>query len=352
LIITGIAVIISLDRIAAISLNAAGERGFFVEQLVCLLRLSEEYKARLLEIAKGRCNVEFTWRKQERFQELMESATILVGDPAAEDLRYCGKLKFMQTAWAGVAQYVNCTCFSNGAILCNMSGGYGSYMAEYVVGMVLALCRRFPDYVLQQREAKWQTVHYSKPLEDATVLILGAGDIGTEVAKRMRPLVKHIIGVRRVDRAVPPEYDEMKTLSEIDSLLSRADVVVAALPDTPSTRGLLDARRLRLMKPDAVLVNVGRGTLIVESELAEVMQEGRLFGVGLDVTTIEPLPKESPLWSQDRLLLTPHVSGNDFEPGSPAQQKIWDICLENVENYLLDRPLRNIVDFDTGYRKL
>jgi phosphoglycerate dehydrogenase-like enzyme len=323
-----------------------------VEQLICLLRLSEEYKARLLEITKGRCNVEFTWPRQERYRELLESATILLGDPTADDLRYCGKLKLMQTAWAGVTQYVNSSCFSNGAILCNMSGGYGAYMSEYAVGMVLAICRRFPDYVLQQRSCEWHMSRYSKPLEDATLLILGAGDIGTEVAKRMRPLVKRIVGVRRVARAVPPEYDEMKTLTEIDSLLAQADLVVAALPDTAATRGLLDERRLRLMKPDAVLVNVGRGSLIVESDLAKVMQEGHLFGVGLDVTTIEPLPEESPLWSQDRLLLTPHVSGNDFPPDSLEQQRIWNICLENIENYLLGRPLRNVVDFDTGYRKL
>ncbi len=323
-----------------------------MEHLVCLIPFPEEEKARLVHMAKDRCSIAFVQREDVEYPDQMARATILLGDPEAEDLLYCKNLKLMQTTWAGVSQFVGCPCFSEGAVLCNMTGGYGPVIAEYALGMVLTLCRHFPQYARLQQSGTWEHIHYSKSLEDATVLILGAGDIGTELAKRMRPLVKRIIGIRRVKRAVPPMYDEIEDFFQLDALLPQADIVVACLPDTPQTRGLLDGRRLRLMKKDAVLVNVGRGTLIVEADLTEIMQQGHLFGVGLDVAAVEPLPEDHPFWSQERLLLTPHVSGNDFSPDSPSQHRIWSICLENIENYLHARPLKNVVDINTGYRKI
>ena len=111
---------------------------------------------------------------------------------------------------------------------------------------------------------------------------------------------------------------------QLDEKLPEADFVISILPQTTETIGLFDERRLRLMKDDAVLINGGRGSLIDQEALLKVMSEGKFFGVGLDVTTPEPLPKENPLWKQERLLITPHAAGNSCSLKSPLERKIRD----------------------------
>ena len=203
-----------------------------------------------------------------------------------------------------------------------------------VLGMTLALCRRLPEYRDQQREHLWRLRKYDKQLDGATLLILGAGDIGTTLAQWMRPMVGKILGIRRTVRKAPECYDEMGTLEDLDSFLPRADIILCALPHTPETAGLLDERRLRLMKKDAVLVNGGRGSLIDQAALCRVLEEGHLWGVGLEVTSPEPLPPDSPLWDQPRVLITPHAAGNSFAQGSPLERTLWR------------------VDLSTGYRRI
>ncbi len=325
-----------------------------MEKLLVLIPFDEAYRERVRSVAGDACEVVFAEPKRERAAYLahLAEATLLLGDPAPADLAHCEALKMMQTTWAGVEQYVGAPCFSAGAVLCNMSGAYGPQIAEYALGMILALCRRFPAYVTNQQSGTWKRMGASKQLEGATVLILGAGDIGVSLAKLLRPFGTRIVGVRRVPRETPPEFERMITLDELDELLPLADVVACSLPETPQTHHLLDAKRLRRMKEDAVLVNVGRGGLIASDDLAAVMAEGRFFGVGLDVTEPEPLPADHPLWRQERLFVTPHVSGGDFGAGTAAARRIWDICLRNLENYLCGRPLENVVNLETGYRRL
>ena len=157
---------------------------------------------------------------------------------------------------------------------------------------------------------------------------------------------------RRVARDYPDCYDKMVTLEQLDEVLPEADIIVCALPHTPETVGLLNRHRLGLMKPDAVLVNGGRGSLIDQDALCELLQAGHFWGVGLEVTSPEPLPKGHPLWDQPRLMITPHAAGNSFGPGSPLERKIWDHMIRNVTAYLRGEPIKNQIDFTTGYRKL
>lgn len=325
-----------------------------METALILMPFSEEEKERLKRIAQERCALLFysdQWSVQQ-YQDALAIADMIVGDPAAEDLRCCRQLKWMQTSWAGVDGYLADGIFPENAMLCNMTGGYGPIIAEHQMGMILALCRRLPEYQRQQKAHDWKILLYEKPLEDAAVLIVGAGDIGTQLAKRLRPTVKRIVGVRRIVRAYPECYDEMITLEELDAYLPQADVVACSLPATSKTGGLFDKRRLLLMKPDAILTNVGRGSLIRLDELYEVLESGHLWGVGLDVTSPEPLPPEHPLWNQPRVILTPHVSGNSYAPGSPTERRIHGFMLENLRRYLDGEICLNQVDFTTGYRKM
>ena len=164
-------------------------------------------------------------------------------------------------------------------------------------------------------------------------------------------MVGRIIGVRRIARDYPGCYDEMVTLERLDEKLPEADIILCALPHTPETVGLLNEDRLRKMKPDAVLVNGGRGSLIDQEALCRLLGEGRFWGVGLEVTSPEPLPEDSPLWDQPRLIITPHAAGNSFDLGSPLYRKIWAFMTENLCRWLRGEEPENRVDFAAGYRK-
>lgn len=310
-------------------------------------------RERLIAAAGEFC--EFSFREKdwspEQYHRALKEAHIILGEPKNEDLAYCENLELMHSTSSGVNYYIQGGAFPNGAKLCCMTGGYGNILAEHLLGMVLALCRRLPEYRDQQHQGKWQLIKYDKQLEGSTLLILGAGDIGTTVAKWMRPMVGKIIGLRRTARAFPACYDEMITLEQLDDYLGQADIIVCALPHTPETLRLLNRERLGKMKKDAVLVNGGRGSLIDQEALLELLDQGHFWGVGLEVACPEPLPGDHPLWKQKRVLITPHAAGNSFAPGSPLERKIWDFMIRNVTRYLRGEQPENLVDFDLGYRK-
>lgn len=298
---------------------------------------------------------EFSFREkdwsEETYHQALEEADFILGEPRNEDFAYCRKLTWMQSPSSGVNYYVQGGAFPEGAMLSCMTGGYGNILAEHLVGMVLALCRRLPEYRDQQHQGKWQLLKYDKQLEGSNLLILGAGDIGTTVAQWMRPMVGKIVGVRRLPREYPGCYDDMITFDQLDEYLPWADIIVCALPHTPETVHLLDGRRLGLMKQDAVLVNGGRGSLIDQEALCELLNRDHFWGVGLEVTTPEPLPEDHPLWRYKKVLITPHAAGNSFGPGSPLERKIWDFLIENTGRYLRGETPENLVDFASGYRK-
>lgn len=318
-----------------------------------LFPCDEPTRARLRKAAGQGC--EFTFKEpgwsEDAYHNALQQANIIIGEPRNEDFAYCKRLELMHSPSSGVNYYVQGGRFPENATLCCMTGGYGNILAEHLLGMVLSLCRRLPEYRDQQHEHKWELRRYDKQLEGSTVMILGAGDIGTTLARWMRPMVGRIIGVRRVVREVPDCYDRMITLAELDDYLGQADIIVCALPHTPETVHLLNEQRLRVMKKDAVLVNGGRGSLIDQEALCRLLEEGHFWGVGLEVTQPEPLPPEHPLWDQPRVIITPHAAGNSFAPGSPLERKIWDFIIRNVGNYLHGLEAENQVDFSTGYRK-
>lgn len=287
----------------------------------------------------------------EEYRAALKNAHIIIGEPRNEDFVYCEHLELMHSPSSGVNYYLDGGKFPKGAILCCMTGGYSNVLAEHLLALVLSLCRRLPEYHDQQKQHKWQLRKYDKQLEDSTLLILGAGDIGTTVAKWMRPMVGRIIGVRRVARDYPSCYDRMVTLEELDDVLGEADIIVCALPHTAQTIHLLNEERMRKMKADAVLVNGGRGSLIDQEALCKLLDEGRFWGVGLEVTSPEPLPADHPLWDQPRVIITPHAAGNSFAPESPLVRKIWQFIIPNVCRYLHGEEPENQVDFETGYRR-
>lgn len=207
--------------------------------------------------------------------------------------------------------------------------------------------------VAQQRDARWDKrffVAEDSPLrevQDARVLVVGTGGIGTETARRLSGMGAECVGVRRrPHEGVPPGFSRVVGPDSLDAELPGADVVVIAAPLTGETRGLITRQRLGIVKPGSLLVNVARGALVDEDALAEALRSGRLRGVVLDVFRQEPLASDSPLWQLRSALLTPHIS-----PVSPGRfwPRALDIFCENWARYDRGEPLRNLVDKHAGY---
>ena len=214
-------------------------------------------------------------------------------------------------------------------------------MAEHALACLLALCRRLPQCRDQQRERLWTDPGKMKTLSGATVLVAGAGHIGSWFAGLCRGLGAHTVGLKR-DVSRPVEgFDRLAVMEELDGLLPQADVVALMLPHSPQTEGLMDARRLRLMKEDAILLSMGRGSVLDQEALAAVMGEGRLWGAALDVTVPEPLPQDSPLWTIPNLIITPHSAGGmrlEVTRANCVRQ-----ALDNLNRWQAGKPLENLV---------
>lgn len=303
---------------------------------------SDEVKRRLREFENS-CEFSFGDRKSD-----IGDAEAVIGEPRTEKIRQAKSLKFIQMTWAGADIYTCDGTFPQGIRLATASGAFGGVISEYVIGAVLCLYRRFPEYIENQRSALWCDAGAERTLEGKTALILGTGDIGSNVAKRLSAFGTKNIGIRRT--GAPAQYfDEMHTLSNIDALLPRADLVIGCLPNTKETGHILNYDRLCLMKSDALFINVGRGSLIDTDALIRALEERRIAGAILDVLEKEPLAMDSPLWKMPNVLITPHISGRGFGHDPATEKKVWDICLENLRRYLSGEDIINEIDFARGY---
>ena len=176
------------------------------------------------------------------------------------------------------------------------------------------------------------------------------GDLGGNVARRMQAFGARVTGVRRTKKAgLPAGFAEAYTMEFLDELLPKADIVVNCLPSTPETVGLMTRPRLLAMKLGALFVNVGRGSFVRNKDLVFALESGHLGGAILDVMETEPLPEDSPLWDMENVLLTPHIAGPSFDSSPDVQNAIWDICMENLDNFLTGKPVTHVVSRRAGY---
>lgn len=278
--------------------------------------------------------------------EQLEKAQIVVGFPKTKDLPMARNLKWLQTPSAGVGQYVDRSLYAHQDILLtNAVGTYGRQIADHVIGMIIGFNHYLFTYRDQMKTQDWERYFPVSDIWDSTLLMIGFGDIGKNLALRAKAMGMHVLAVKRTLTEKPGSVDGLHTTDELDSLLPLADYVVVCAASTPETEGILDRKRIGLMKRGAYLINVARGTLVDQEALIDALESGHLAGAGLDVTEPEPLPKESKLWSMPNVLVTPHASG--LSPSDPHQ--VFEIFFGNTALYLQGRKLRNLVDFDLKY---
>ena len=181
-----------------------------------------------------------------------------------------------------------------------------------------------------------------KCVRGSTVLVVGAGHIGSTFAAMCQGLGAHTLGLKRTVHGPVEGFDQVFPMERLDDLLPQADIVVLVVPHSPQTAGLMNEDRLRRMKEGAILISSGRGSVLDQEALAHVMGEGRLWGAALDVTTPEPLPQDSPLWYIPDLLITPHVAGGMRL--EITRRTCVEMAQDNLKRYLAGEPLENLVE--------
>lgn len=319
-----------------------------MKKILVTIPVLQEHREYLEEIGKG-MEFEYANRSAKATKEQVERANIILGNVKANYLKDAKKLEFLQLDSAGAAQYTEPGVLREGVKLCNATGAYGRSIAEHMLAQVFALKKKINLYNDNMKEHKWQDEGEIGTIFGSTTLVLGLGDIGGEFAKRMHALGSRVIGIRR-NKAKKPEYlDGLYQMEQLEELLKEADIVACSLPGTKETYHLFDGKKFDLMKKDAILINVGRGSLVETNELIAALEEGKIAGAAIDVAEIEPLPQDSPLWDTKNLLITPHVAGN-YHTRDILNTAVL-IAGENLKAFLEGKPLKNEVDFLTGYRK-
>ena len=281
---------------------------------------------------------------------LAPEADAVLGLCTPEVLDAGTRIRWIQVYSAGVERCVALPAMrERGILLTNMQRVAGPVMAEHVLAMMLAFARGLHFYIPERMEGRW-TRDFPEPgrmltLEGKTVLVVGLGGIGTEVASRAHALGMRVVATRASGREGPPFVSYVGLPGDLLRLAAEADFVVNTVPLTAATRGMFDAKFFAALKPGAFFVNVGRGGSVVQDELVAALRSGRLAGAGLDVTDPEPLPADSPLWGMQNVILTPHVSARS-DHGNEARAVI---AAENLRRYVAGENMLSVVDVSRGY---
>ena len=279
----------------------------------------------------------------------LANVEVVVGNVAPGLLQQAPKLRWVQLNSAGADAYCRPGALPDGTLLTNATGAYGLALSEHMLAMLLAMMKKLYLYHDNQKRSEWKDEGPVTSVYGSTVLVVGLGDIGGQFAGRMKALGAHVIGMRRRSTAVPEYADEMGTMDRIDEYLARADIVATSLPGTAATYQLFNKDRFAAMKPGAYFVNIGRGSAVVTDDLCAAVRSGHIAGAALDVTDPEPLPADHPMWQVPGIYITPHISGQYHL--AATLDNIVRIAAENLAAFQKGEPLRNEVDFTTGYKK-
>ena len=286
-------------------------------------------------------------RDRSELEQKLESIEIVAGSFPRDLLLTAPKLRWFQQWGAGadwLQRYPEVA--KSDLTITNTSGIHPIQITEHVFAMLLAFARQLPKSYAAQQKREWTKFAHSDlfELDGKTMLIVGVGAIGERTAKLAQAFGMSTIGMRR-NLEGTEHVGNMVGPDTLHDVLPEADVIVLTIPLTDETKNFIGKEELELMKDDACLINIGRGGTIDEEALFEVLERGKLSGVGLDVFEEEPLPETSPLWRQERVIITPHYAGL-----SPHYDKrAFEVFLENLGRYTRGQELTNVVDKERGY---
>jgi phosphoglycerate dehydrogenase-like enzyme len=274
----------------------------------------------------------------------LQRADAAFGSLPEELVQHARGLRWLQAPAAGPpAGFYNAELVRHPTVVTNMRGTYTDLVAAHAVALLLALARRLPQYTAQQYQGVW--LPDPDPgsylyFPEATLLIVGVGALGAEVARLMAAFGSRILATDARLTEAPPHVESLYPPQRLDDLLPAADAVIVTAPHTPSTERLFAKRTFDLMKEGSFFVNVGRGAIVDTDDLIDALRSNRLRGAGLDVLAHEPLPAGHPLWTTPGVILTPHVAAAGFD----YQERRYAVLLDNAQRFAAGKPLINVVD--------
>lgn len=254
------------------------------------------------------------------------------------------KLRWVHTLSAGVDGFLLPPILEGRVLLTNSRGIHGIPISEHAFAMMLAFSRGLNQYGRHQALSKWQRVKLTE-LRAKTLGIVGLGSIGREIARLGTAFGMRVLAVKRNPGPPPEDVNRVVGLEGLEMVLRESDYLVIAVPLTAETRCLIGARELELMKTTAILINIARGEVVDETELAAALKQGLIAGAGLDVFETEPLSSDSPLWQLDNCIITPHCAAL-----SPQYMtRATDLFCRNLEAFIKGEPMLTLVDPNRGY---
>lgn len=295
--------------------------------------------------------VEFIVAGSPDAQAKMASIDATIGVCSPEVLAAGKSIQWIQLVTAGVENCVSIPAVRERNILVtNMQRIGGPIIAEHVMAMTLAFSRGLDLYIPAQAKGEWNrgglpNGRVASVIDGKTMLVVGLGGIGSEVARKAHALGMKVTATRASGRTGPDYVSYVGLPDELPKLASEADFVVNTAPLTPQTRGVFDAAFFAKMKPSAYFINIARGGSVVTSALIDALNTKKIAGAGLDVTDPEPLPAGHPLWKAPNVIITPHVS-NDSDVGIDAQMQV---VRENLRRYAAGEKMLSVVDVSRGY---
>jgi phosphoglycerate dehydrogenase-like enzyme len=284
-------------------------------------------------------------------EEVVDAAIVVAWSVRPQQIASAKKLRWIHSTAAAVHQLIFPELVNSDIILTNAREVHGQVVAEHVIALIFALAKKIPDSVrLQEKhvwgqQILWNELPRIREVAGATVGMVGLGSIGRRVVKSAKALDMRVIAVREHPEKGSEGADAVFGPAQIDEVFRQADYIVLGAPVTNSTKAIVNAERLLLMKPEACLINVGRGPLVDEPALAAALREKRIGGAALDVFPKEPLAADSPLWDVPNLLITPHTAA--------LTDKLWErqysLFSENLRRYLNGEELLAVVNKRKGY---
>lgn len=274
--------------------------------------------------------------------ELVVDCNIILGAPplVSDILSSADRIEWVQSSWAGIDRLCRPE-LRRDYVLTGVKDIFGGLISEYVLTYLFALERQIFAMRANQLQKRWLPRPY-RLARDITLGIIGLGSIGRHIARAARCFGIRVTGLNRSGRPCDG-VEKVYTEEKLAEFLAEPDYLVLTLPDTPQTRNFINADVLGMMKSSVVLINVGRGSIVKESDLAAALQQGQIGGAVLDVFETEPLPADSPLWGLPNVYITPHFAAASFP------EDVVEIFVENYGRFIQGSPLLHVVDFDRGY---
>lgn len=317
-------------------------------KLLIIIDLEEKYIEMIREEI-GDIEIVKTLNREVQKKEIVDADILIVGFEADQEvLAEARQLAWIQTWSAGVENFIDDEVVrllkDKNIRLASMSGIHGGPIAETVIGYIINFSRRLHEFYQWQQEKEWHRLELEQ-LEGKTMVIVGTGSIGQEIARRAKAFKMKTIGVKRKIKGEVKFIDSLFTNSQLGTALKEGDFVVVTVPLTEETEGMFAEREFAIMKETAFFVNIARGTVVAEDALISALEQGEIAGAGLDVFVEEPLAAGSPLYELENVFITPHISGEHPEYNLNGSK----LFIENLKNHLSGSELKTLVDYSQGY---